>query len=385
MQIRRELWELGTQLWTLPISATWIEQEDVAIVRVGHGLRLLDKQRQVASELLDKLGEKDGVGKWRVMRIKLLQFANQSEKTDPEDVVRWEAGKPSVTFRPQFNKRNAGSFAQEDVFFHELVLSGVCSTPDHAALLHHLWCKTILHCLVNRKLPINMLFMTLYALPCRSNWQNILLKDDPQKALLTVTSASHIYKTPSPYPRAVIARMGKKLIGGKLLAWNKKSSRVLWTVNVFHKPMWYRMVACAENQANYRWGRRNGRPYLWYVRDTLKHLVPVIIKLYGQFLTHISLPIVPLSNSHAKQFRDDMPSGRVRDVSKEVRSPDDLPDVVGPHASRTGDPFDLPAEDGALPDMPVLPPGANDVREHPDVGNGEPGGVPLPDGLCRTV
>lgn len=338
MEFRRELWELRSSLWTLPISVEWHGQEDVAIVRLGHGLNLFEKQRSAGETALTQFGTRIG-NKWQIMRGNLSLIANLSEHTDPQDVVRWEASRPQVRFRKP-HKKSSDHLRDDDIFFAECVKAGIAKSAEEAELIHRVWCKTILHCLVNLRLSIGLLFVDLHALPYRSNWQNVLF--------------AKIHSSGSGGPSQKYKRMPWCLLNTTLFAWIKSPGMVRWTVNVVHRPMWYTMIIRSEKRAAQIYRREYGRGYLWYLHDTILHLIPQSKKVYEHWQTSLSIPNLAISRGNHIKLDGAFPEKTKTEVSGKPRPPVHLPAAFNVATAKEvrSERINLLPEDVDLPNLP---------------------------------
>ncbi len=272
----RELWILTHDYWQLPISVEWPHQMDVAMVRIGSGIRLLDCQREVASQLLGRVGKLHG-HRWMVMRHVLEQVARPADTENPEECVSWRPVKAWVQFKKKGKAALFERMKQREAFFSDFCKSGVLPDPAHAEILFTAFCKHMLHTLVNRQEPVDLLFCELTPLPYRPNWMALVAKTE---------------KATPDSARATMDDLIKRgtldhFLDPALTFYNRKSETIHWSITVRHLEMWYRMVTAAEK------ARKRGRAphvYLRLINDAMKRTLPMALKCYAAYLAEIFRP-----------------------------------------------------------------------------------------------
>lgn len=338
---RRELWELVSQLWSLPLSVEWHFQDDVALVRLGHGLPLLECQRREGCALLDRVGERTG-NRWSIPRGNLLTVARISDKTNPEDVLRWELGRPKVIEEDP----DPGQKRHDETFYAECAKAGIVPSPKAAEILHRSFCKVALHCLVNLHIPVNMMYAILYAVPYRVNWQAMVFRK------------MNLRKPPE---------LQEALLDPRLLAWPRGADETQWTLGVEYRPMWRNMVAKAEQRARDLFRQIHNANYLVYLVDTIKHLMPTTKRLYGQWIREIEVPYVSLVADHGRKSPRGFPTSKAairQNRYTSVAVPPNMPDCWDAikATEAPGQRFDLPETDADMPTVSGLRPVQKDVR-----------------------
>lgn len=249
------------------------------MVRIGAGIRLLDSQRDVAQELLEKVGKRYK-NRWMVMRQHLESVAHKADTENPEECVSWRPVKAWVNFKHWSKEVGPERLRQREAFFVDFCKSGILSNPAHAELLWSAFCKHVLHTLVNRQEPVDMLFIELNPLPYRPNW----------KALVTMTEWEKLGQ--EMYDRVTLEEMVKRgtadhLLHQRLTFYNRHAETIHWTVEIRHMEMWYRMVAAAEK------ARKKGKTtfaYLRHIEDAMKRSLPTALKCYASYLAEIFRP-----------------------------------------------------------------------------------------------
>jgi hypothetical protein len=272
----RELWILTHDYWSLPISVEWPYQHDVAMVRIGSGIRLLDSQRAVAQELLEKVGKRHE-NRWMLMRHVLEQVAIRADTENPEECVSWRPVKSYVQFKKRGKAAVFERMKQREAFFSDFCKSGILTDPAHAEILWTAFCKHALHTLVNRQEPVDMLFCELTPLPYRPNWMSLVSRAEkvtPDSA--RATAEDLVERGTLDY-----------LLDPALTFYNRKAETIHWSITVRHLEMWYRMVTAAEK------ARKRGRTphtYLRLINDAMKRTLPMAVKCYAAYLAEVFRP-----------------------------------------------------------------------------------------------
>ena len=163
----RELWELTGENFVLPIS---VEPSETAFaVRLGAGLRLLQKQRDSGGALLDAVATKRVGGRWFVTQEQLTVVARRSQQTEPEEVLFWTPER-NVTVMPSLTKRWRGFL---DSFVAKLTKAGFPMDSQEITETWVSFCNVLLEILVVEEKPIDLFFCEIYPTALRPNIQDL--------------------------------------------------------------------------------------------------------------------------------------------------------------------------------------------------------------------
>src|SRR5688572_23302282 len=156
----RELWSLRGAFWALPISVEWLDTKEVASIRIGAGVRLLDIQREAAAERLKALGAEFHSNRWWLATSDLERFCAPEGEADPESVVEW---RPPDRAKFRQVKWNRERMHARDQFFHEFAKTGWVQNRHAAGVLWFAFCKFMMHWLVNEQRAVDLGFCRLVA------------------------------------------------------------------------------------------------------------------------------------------------------------------------------------------------------------------------------
>lgn len=291
----RELWRLTGAYWALPIGVDFPDdQTDVAIVRIGHGLCLLNIQRETALARLTDVGASRVASRLTILRSQLETVASPATETDPEKVVEWN---PSEPLRYRAPKGNPDEARNRDEFFHDFAKIGWVPNPVQAEVLWQAFCRHALHWLINKGKPVDLGFCELHAIPMRPNWKEIVwayhynsgVKVPTIEELTTWLTHEEL----TMFARALPDKSGRV----------QTKNHILWSIDVALKRPWWRESMRYErakrNRRHYRFKGELFR-YLGGTKELLVRMLPVTRKLYEAYLSIIRRPFVVLNTKWAK-------------------------------------------------------------------------------------
>lgn len=274
----KEIWSLSGPFWVLPVSVEWPEgQRDIAAIRIGGGIKLLDVQREVAVERLKAIGAEFYNNRWMLMRPLLEKFCSPEGWIDPETIVEWRP-----LDRVKYRSVPAGErerYKNLDEFFHEFSKTGWINNPYKAEVLWMAFCKHALHWLVNEQKPVDMGFCTLFPLPVRANWKSLLLQ-------------RHIEYGTELNLSKLIWPIAEEIFDPQFNAWDKRKRHIYWTLEVLPGRAWFRATIRYERARKYRNGRLKGelKKYAGAIKDSIKRSLPQLAKCYAAYLSQIKKP-----------------------------------------------------------------------------------------------
>lgn len=254
---------------------------NVALIRLGAGVKLLDIQRQAAETRLKELGAEFQNNRWVIPRLVLERFCRrEADDLNPEQVVDWRP--PQTATRKRKLK-----FQGRTEFFAEFAKGGFVRSAEGAEILWLAFMKHCLHWLVNEQKPIDMGFCQLCPVPLRANWRAILHQTHRKKR-----------KAPPKNANArLMAFIAPEVVRPQYVAW-AKTHWLVWTLEVIPEKPWYR--ASLEYERD-RWPRhkangREGRIYRYcaMARGSIKRALPFLTRLYATYLSNIQKPGVRL-------------------------------------------------------------------------------------------
>lgn len=361
----REVWSLRGAYWSLPLGVEWPEgQRDMAAIRIGAGIRLLDIQRQAAEARLLAIGGQFYNNRWFVLRAQLEKFCKPEGFVDPQTVVEWRPME-RVRYRPApmsgDPQTNALKFRGRDEFFHAFCLTGWMSNPYKADLLFTAFCRHMLHWLVNEQRPVDLGFCTLLPVPLRPNWKSLLL--DRHRGRVLPTSKVGLM-------REIAEEVLKK---PEYTVWYRLRKRIFWNLECLPERPWYRATMEYERKRKAVHEKEFSR-YVSAVRDTIRRSLPSLTRLYDNYLTFVKRPgarlmAVVTTTREASKVAGNRRGALVRVDPARVVPAYDYLDPVDPVEI----PDDSDAATGDVRTVPDLPPGVEDMRQPSDVAEPKDG------------
>lgn len=370
----REIWRLQGAYWSLPISVEWPgEQREVAAIRIGGGIRLLDIQLEAAQARLKAIGAEyeargDTGRRWWLVRSKLEAFCVLEGFVDPQSVVEWRP-MGRIKYRDETNQ----TLRARDEFFYEFCKAGWMTNPYKAELFWFAFCKHALHWLVNEQKPVDMGFCQLVAVPLRANWKSILFDRFRKMGYGGFGQPT----MPGTTSVEFITLVGNELLKGECTSWSsiqrsnkpERSQRprhIYWTLECLPGRSWWRATIAYER------GRRKAQKkgeiarYCRRVSETIKRLLPILAKLYANYISTVKTPAARISSQLTASGKASKAPGKKRGRNFNATPPAvvhpayDLRRQTEVAAVEFGDPAE---ENCEVRDLPDLPPEIQDLRQ----------------------
>lgn len=302
----REIWKLVNDYWALPLGVEWPEgQRDVAFVRLGGGIQLLQCQREAGEEkLLASKAERLHGGKFRILAIDLKKVAEPTKLDDPEMVVEWRPWPRVVRYAnkggPASSMDNVNNRAE---FIHEFCKTGWIMDPLQAEITWNAFARHCLHWLLVESRPVDLGFIRLHALPYRPNWKEIVMGWSFNQ------------------PEVPIEEWLKR---GELGMWNRIPKRWYWSLDIEYLENWWdeslriEQARLNERRNPHRFGQLE-KYYGAFCRFV--HQKTVYAKrVYNSFVSAIARPYVVVNEERNARGVVTRKRGAIR--------PPDPPDLV---------------------------------------------------------
>lgn len=380
----RETWSISGEYWRLPLAVEWPDnQNQIAAIRIGGGIRLLDIQRDAAVERLTQLGARFVNGRWRMDRAQLERHCQPEGEIDPETIVEWQP--PSrISFR-SVPAKQAEKYRNRDMFFHSFVQTGWIQNAATAEVLWLAFCKHALHWLISERRPVDMGFCELIPIPLRANWKSLLLaKHMKGRVKLQQFSTIRLMKS-----------IGNRMLNPEFTAWyrtfrgSRATQRIYWTLEVLPLRSWFRSVIEMERQKRGGKHRLSLSQYCGMVKTEIKRALPNLARIYGTYISQVKCPGATLDRKRHPEIPSQARPRNRRGEFVGVTPPSVVPFRYNPRrASRvtTAEFEDPDPEDPLLSGVSNISPTdeiLREPREKVDESENESGrdhGLSLPDG-----
>lgn len=264
------IWELKGSHWTLPILVEI--HDETALVRIPE-IPLLPKQRAALENALSQLATGGTPDERNVPLMFLIENAKRSEFTNAEDVVSWNR-------QPPIGQNIPKEEGVDDFVGDWLVSTGFGISKASATAIYISICTHMLHWLVNRRRPVNLVFGTLDPFQYRKNWKEILLGKAWLRAAAGNLEDRTIYITSHPPKPGDMAQ-------SEMLSYNKGVCN--WTLEFTPSKWFHNHSNEVEEKRRQRMGRAR---YLVSVMRTIMSHAQRAQATYSTYLNEISPKIV---------------------------------------------------------------------------------------------
>lgn len=271
------MWVLFGSHWKLPLRVFWHDHV-VAEVRVGGGVTLLRRQREVGCSHLSRICFRRDGENFFVYRHVLEKTAAASCVADPEDLVEWT---------PDREVKQESDYKPPSEFVAKYCQSSYATIRDPlmADITWISFCKWMLHWMMVENKTVDILFATLVPLQARVNWQQTLAKLEMKHVPERRRFAAAM--------KAIIARGIPALaMSPYLLSFNGKYCD--WTITVRTNEEWDKMAFRTDRARASRYNGACG--YALMVEDQLKRQLPELLLCYEDFLEKAVRPAFKFFN-----------------------------------------------------------------------------------------
>jgi hypothetical protein len=267
-----ELWELSGSHWTLPI---FVEVQDETARVTVPDIPLLRSQRAVLESALSQLATGGTEAERVIPMLVLRENAQKSSHPDAESVVVWNR-LPSATVNMP-NEEGVDEFVADWLNATGFNLSKASGTTIFVSL-----CTHMVHWLVNRRKPVNLMFAVLNPFQYRRNWKEILLGMAWTRAQEGTLENRDIYISSHPPSPA-------DFVQSELLSYEKEVCN--WTIECTPTDWFHRH----SNQVEFKRRQRLGaRPYLVSVCRTVMAHYERAASVYKTFVDEQNAKIVAI-------------------------------------------------------------------------------------------
>jgi hypothetical protein len=341
------LYEVQSAFWTLPVLVTW--HDVMAEVKLPD-IPWLKKQKETITDWLLANGDyRDDA--WWILKNRLEKVAVISLRDDPEDVVVW-------TQEAACHKQDlAGKGDYREPFIDGYVNSPWAIITD-GAIMELIWSslkKYMLHQLVNERKPIDLFFCKLVPLLFRPNWKEVALRKE------TLKGGPGMY---NPDPQSIVNRgLADELARGIMTGFNPKTQTCCWTLEVIPLAPWLKNTQKLEAAIR----RRTRGVFPFVVAQRLLRQLDYAIEVYSSYLEKASVPFMRVpdpgeTGGAGRKVRRKYGRG----VKHSPSSPGAISHVVCSPDMEARKKPSVEVEDESLPEMPVLQPGAPELRDSGD-------------------
>lgn len=334
----------------MPLLVEWFDPH-LAEIRLAD-IPLLAEQKRLGLDLLEALGTRQDEKVW-VTRAILEANAVRSEQGDPEAVVEWLPRRKPQPVREDY---------QADEFIAEFCASPYAPIRD-TLIMDAVWAgmqKFMLHWLLNKRKPLDLLFCRLTPLLFRGNWQAVVARWEKNQQGRKMTG-KQMY---APSQRSMIERgVADYLCETTVTAVDVKRKVLRWTISCSVNPAFHELAWKLETERKRRGG--SGNYWVRSVQEQLKRQLPLALDAYEEFLKEAARPYISvLERGHAgRKSPENFLAKRVRIMERPAIAPETIVLSDDPRVEEGGG-LTLEAEIEALPaGVPDLQPGIGNMRD----------------------
>lgn len=293
-----QLHVLRHEFWRLPIHVERIEDSPCYRANIPD-IPLLRLQREVMHKRLGQIAQRMGDNEWLFEGESLLKNTDPTMQQDPEEVVVWNRTGFSQELSDRAKTQNEG-------FLVLLVKAGIFKSLPEARVMWNLFAKAILTYMVNERQPVDLLVCTLYPVPYRENWKEII-----RRKLRDVKASAFFERQQFISPEIAdvkVQTISGAYYGRMWLRWSLEVVPSKWFGDNFELREQRRRTVLR-------------REYEQDIVDTLMAHKDMGVKLYARYLEKIRAPF-PLLRDRVYTFRRG-PKSRV--LKKYVVPPEEEP------------------------------------------------------------
>lgn len=264
----KEIWEIPTPKWTLPILAEWSTNQ-YARVTPGAGVPLLDIQVKAVSDLIIKHGW-EAHGELFINPSELEKIGRKSQKRNPEEIVVWNPKR--LTIKDPADKTN-----EDDMeFFETFCESGHMKNVDEIKVFWGVACKHMLNWMAVDGRTVNLQFAKMFMVPYRPNWKSLIFQ--------------HLkFRRPEKLSGDPIAQEDwiKNALKPELLFHSSKKDTILHSIEV-HPSNWFWTTVLNLEQTR---RQQHGDRYWFAVYERMKAVLTDAFNAFISYLQAIRHPI----------------------------------------------------------------------------------------------
>lgn len=353
----RELWVVkNTELgWSIPVYCDPYTSDGLTLTHyaVRPAIALLAGPHHELELRLRKYDLSGSKNHWVIEAQHLPLLAEKAPGITPAFYLRWNgvANKAMLTGIEELPESKVSAWE-----FLEYIATK--SALDFGTL-KIVWAEIQRHApdwLLNKQLPLYFGFCTIYALPMRVNWKEVILGKHIKIA--------PVFSKPEAERNAILQECGfiEDLGSSDMLAMSKNFRYFKWSLECLPTDYWHQ---CVRETESVRLGVKGPVRYARHYEERLRKALPQILHSFATWIKQMAQPVARLGKSHMHGYAVLLPCRREHWMLARRRNPATkslvLQDVEV--ALKPGTSNFLPKTAESLLSLPDIPSEHEDVRQ----------------------
>lgn len=348
-----ELWIVSGDGWTLPVylNHATLNGMDVAILRQADHSQA--KFWDVLNSKLEPYCFNDRNGKWVVPKSAIHSIATKAPGITPSRYVSFTDKVDQTSKEEHVNEKECRSFKDitKDMDGFLQYIANKAPGEISVSQLRAAWaliCGSIHEWLVYERKPVNFGWISLFAVPYRANWKQILLRK--------FEGLSRVYKMTKVERDELLSNSGlwRELNNTDLVEFDEATGTFGWTIEAVKNPPIEEKIKTRESKFVQKYGKTT---YCHRWLSIVQSMEKTIYEILSHFVLKTTVPCaMPSSrdNSSSLALVACIPRGRVRPVSGDLSQAAAVY-APAPEADRLqGEPKPLEIEAPVVHEVPVL-------------------------------
>lgn len=306
----RELWVVSGLGWKLPVYVDPMRATGENVFDL-YRVRAADCFTSDQTRELDRVLRKGALSiekaVWFLGIEKFEKIAQKAPGVTPSAYVEWPGmdNREMLDLLRDLDEQDAADLPPDLEAFlrHVQEKTNVTNLATLKVIWQAIW-REAAHWLLIRHRSIPLGLATLYPMPYRANWREILTWKFPRLGMYM--------RAKDEAADQLRISLIEELHRTDLLALDRKGKHIHWMIEVLHEKPWWDANSAAEEA---RVNLNGGKKYLVYVQQQATKAMDSAVRLLGQYCAQISLPCGTFSEGGRAEcgvLRAHVPTGRVR-------------------------------------------------------------------------
>lgn len=310
-----ELWLISQDDWVLPVSAIPVTSGDKKLYAVADVIGFDRHQWEAVHAILTPASVGiDGIF-WIIPRIGLSAVATKAQGIHPKWYVKWQGRspvKPKLEFGLEQQIETPEPTAATREFIDHIALKARALSREDVLFVWECIVSEIPKWLTEKRKPISFGYFSIWALPYRTNWKQVLLAKYPN-----VASTMRMSKE-KRNARLSLTTFERDIQHTDLVEFHADTKTIGWTIEAVPTKHWDEWIQDAESKRRKHLGPTN---YAKVWSRLIWKLQNIIYDLFGSFVAKTVLPCaepVKRGGSGGLSFGPCTPMGAIKPVSRDL-------------------------------------------------------------------
>ena len=357
-----ELWVVSGDGWTLPVYLNHATLDGMSVAI----LRLADHSRADSWDLLNSRLEQycfnDKNGRWVVPMSAVHSVATKAPGITPSRYVSFNDKGEQTTKEETIEQKEDRPFKKTTSDMEGFLQYIANKAPGEIDVsnLRVVWaliCGSLHEWLIHERKPVNLGWISIFAVPYRANWKQILLRK--------FEGLSRVYKMTKAERDELLSRSGlwRELNNTDLIELDEATETFGWSIEVVKSQAFEEKIKSREAKFVQKYGKTT---YCHRWLSMVQSMEKTIYEILSNFVLKTTIPCAMPSASNGNRSMAlvaCIPRGRVRPVSGDLSQAAAVY-APAPEATRLqGEPKPLEIEAPVVHEMPILRLPSADMRD----------------------